>query len=374
MSPEQISGDAVDKRTDIYSLGVVLYEFLTGNVPYDIKEKRKDLKREDSAKPVTDYNPEIPEMLVDIINKAIQHDPSKRFQTTGEFLKALQKLSAVAKNHPDVKKHHVDKKEGSLQEASVADIFCSLYYEKKTGILTLNSGGEIKVHFYKGFINFIEHREPSLMLGEMLVKKDKITDRQREKALDFLHETGKKIGECLVELGKITPHELNEILQEQIIQKIQIALEVCEGNYSFKELNEPVSENIYNVYPLQEVYNLCKRGLLETNYIDDIQSRNNYLIKSTKHFSQETDKIKFSSLKEIKFCNVLKEKISLEDSLDSSPLDTRESLNFINFLIACRLITLEKKREEEDPGYYKSLQEDKTVAMSEEEIKELMKK
>lgn len=261
-----------------------------------------------------------------------------------------------------------------MSETTVADIFCSLYYAQKTGFLTLNSMEEIKVHFYNGFINFIEHREPSLMLGEMLVKQDKITEQQRNRALDFSDKTGKKIGECLVELGKITPHELNEILQEQIIQKIQIALEVCEGNYSFKELNKPILENLYNVYPLQAIYNLCKRGLLQTTHVEGLRNRKNYVIKTTKRFSQETERIKFSSLKEIKFCNVLKEKISLEDSLENSPLDTSESLNFINFLIACRLITIEKKREEENLGYYKSLQEDKTVAMSEEEINELMKK
>ena len=91
MSPEQARGDRTDARSDIYSAGVVLYEMLTGHLPYDADtpEEIALMHIAGSAKPPREWNSDIPEELERITLKAMEPDLRKRYQSAGELLKAL---------------------------------------------------------------------------------------------------------------------------------------------------------------------------------------------------------------------------------------------------------------------------------------------
>ncbi|MGH7884775.1 MAG: serine/threonine-protein kinase [Thermodesulfobacteriota bacterium] len=382
MSPEQIIGKNIDQRTDIYSLGIVLYEFLTGKVPFNINtdsdfESQLE-KLNTNPLPVTQLNPKIPKIIEDIIFKAIEKEPANRFQTVEDMLNALEDKTYKLKNDT-IKSHKSDyDSSGKLSENKAAEIFCSIYYKKTTGTLLINSNRELKIHFYKGYINFVEYDDSSLYLGEILIKNNKISEEERKDVLNFVHETGKQIGECLIKLNKITSHELNEILENQIKEKIKVGLLCFEGNYSFKSLSEPETENIYNINPLQIIYDLVREGFLNPSGIDIKNIDNEMSLSPTKKFDPEITKIKFSSLKEIKLSNLLRENKSLKEVLMNSPLDKKSSLNFLNFLYLCDLITVNKSDHsisyEKEFNYYQSLQEDTTVLMSKEEINEIVKK
>lgn len=89
MSPEQIKNPSnIDHCTDVYSAGILLYEMLTGDVPFDgksdfsVKEQQVNAPRPDPRK----KNPEISDRLAEIILKAIDTNPDKRFQGCAEFL------------------------------------------------------------------------------------------------------------------------------------------------------------------------------------------------------------------------------------------------------------------------------------------------
>ena len=94
MAPEQVRGRAIDTRTDIYSLGIVMYEMYTGKPPYKDKDHMATLFKhvEGKAKPAKEMNPEISEELNRIIMKAIHVDPTQRYQTVGELQRDLQAL------------------------------------------------------------------------------------------------------------------------------------------------------------------------------------------------------------------------------------------------------------------------------------------
>ena len=93
MAPEQILGKKVDERADIYSLGVILYEMVTGQPPYSRGDHMSVMYQhvQGKAKPPIEVNPALPPVLSDIVVKAMAVDKMKRFQSMDEFRAALEK-------------------------------------------------------------------------------------------------------------------------------------------------------------------------------------------------------------------------------------------------------------------------------------------
>ena len=96
IAPEQARGQAPDARSDIYSLGIVMYEMLTGRLPYvgasDVEVAVKHMNT-DPVSP-REINPDIPEELERICLKAMDSDISRRYQTAGELLDELEQYKA----------------------------------------------------------------------------------------------------------------------------------------------------------------------------------------------------------------------------------------------------------------------------------------
>ncbi len=105
MSPEQAQGKTLDARSDIYSLAIILYEALTGKLPFEARTPMEHIQKHVVAEPIP-LDQRVPEMrfpsgLGDVITKALSKDPNDRYQNAIEFARALSAFIGAAAGEYD---------------------------------------------------------------------------------------------------------------------------------------------------------------------------------------------------------------------------------------------------------------------------------
>jgi len=100
MSPEQVQGHPLDFRSDLYSLGAVMYEMLCGQRPFRAGGLGKLLRQvvQSTPEPLREVRPELPEELEAIVGRALEKDPDHRFRNGAEFAASLTRVHQALRN------------------------------------------------------------------------------------------------------------------------------------------------------------------------------------------------------------------------------------------------------------------------------------
>jgi serine/threonine protein kinase len=128
MSPEQVQGHDLDPRSDLYSLGAVMYEMLCGHRPFRAGALGKLLRQvvQSTPEPLREVRPEIPEDLEAVVNRALEKEPGNRYRSGAEFAadltRAHQKLRAAQSDIDDEERFAVLRRLRFFHDFSHAEI------------------------------------------------------------------------------------------------------------------------------------------------------------------------------------------------------------------------------------------------------------
>jgi serine/threonine protein kinase len=102
MSPEQASGQSTDARSDVYSLGILFYELAVGRLPFPIHSITEAIRyhTKEPPPPPRSLRPELPEILEQVILRAIEKDPAKRFPDAATMAQALERPTPMGPRQP----------------------------------------------------------------------------------------------------------------------------------------------------------------------------------------------------------------------------------------------------------------------------------
>jgi eukaryotic-like serine/threonine-protein kinase len=223
LSPEQIRGEEIDARSDLFSLGVVLYEMATGQRPFIGKNRVLLMQAILNAKPAAPSreNPALPAALDTIIGKSLEKDRERRYQRAADLCSDLRGVKAGKESHPAV----ASALPGARVEARVA---------RRWKVAIAASAAAIAI---AGGALFYSHRSPAL------TEKDTIV------LADFDNRTGDPVFDGTLRQGVAVQLEqspfLSLISEERIQQTLRlmgqpadtrftpdIAREICERTAS----------------------------------------------------------------------------------------------------------------------------------------------
>jgi curved DNA-binding protein CbpA len=223
--------------------------------------------------------------------------------------------------------------DGNLESVSYPILLANLYRDKRTGILEINSSDKLRVYLVEGIPVFAEGGDVETALGRMLLDSGKVSEVNYEKALEVATKNKQRLGEVLVGMGLISPHELNSFLEVQVREKIIRGFSCTQGTYGFTTESDFKDRMVaYQINLPQILYDGLKRCIdVESIEKTFFKKEKNPSIELTPDLKAQTNTIGIGP-KEQRFIQLLKEKGDINDIVKTSRLEKGETFKLLYFL------------------------------------------
>ena len=253
MSPEQVRGERLDGRSDLFSVGTALCELLTGRQPFKAETPAATLYRIANEEPRIELPPAAEhQRFLPLLRRALARQADQRFQTAAEFVAALRACAVGAMPlapvesapvvQPPVAAVSPTQPPAGEQRADPSGLFQLLrriYVGQETGQLHLAAGSRRRsLRILKGRILSGSSDAEGEHLGDVLVRYGLLGQSDLERAVAVVLRERKRLGVVLSDMGLIEREALEEATGIHVREILFSALDRADVSFSFEELAE----------------------------------------------------------------------------------------------------------------------------------------
>jgi len=223
-----------------------------------------------------------------------------------------------------------------------------LFKNSLSGILTINSSVNLKLYLVDGKPVYAEGGDVETALGRMLLESGRIENvKDYEKALNIASEKKQRLGEVLVSMGVISPHELNELLESQIQEKIIRGFVLKSGLFKFDSGKSNLNDIVkYEIDFPHVLYEGIKR-FVNVQFIKELffDSGSAKKIKVIKDLGQKTGDLGLGP-KELRVIQNLEKNTNIENLLNKTTTANEDTLKilFLIYLLGCVVLDKDNYR------------------------------
>ncbi len=249
-----------------------------------------------------------------------------------------------------------------------------LYKNSLSGILTINSNVNLKLYFEDGVAIYAEGGDVETALGRMLLESGRISDvKEYEKALNIATEKKQKLGEVLVSMGVLSPHELNELLENQIQEKVIRGFLLKSGAFNFESGKSKISNIVkYDIDFPKVLYQGTKR-YGNQKFIKNIffNSGEPNKIKVIKDLGQKTGGLGLGP-KELRIIQNLEQNTNIENLLNKTTTTNDETLKTLFLIYLLGYVIVENDEYRNIGRLFNHTSEEPLSVSNEEEFEDII--
>lgn len=345
LAPEQILLENFNHQIDIYDAGLILYELITLKKAFEETNEERLLNEivNGEIKEIVYNQREVDTELQEIIKRAIHKDPKRRYKSALEFQQDLQRYISQRNIHPNYIKlknfmhslyeeqieaeSHLEKKvdggySGNITATPLPKIIVQLMKERRTGRLYVENSGIYKnIYFKDGRIYYVASNYQPEFIGEFICRKNILSKEIISEALKNSKEENLRFIDYLVIKGFIKPHEMYNLLMEQIKEKIYHLLSWDKGIFIYFDKEITKQEAIpLNFGDFEFIY----RSIFQYTPIYVIENYlSNFIFKPIQinyDANQYIEKIRFNA-SETKLIRIVSRAKNLNDAINEAVLN-----------------------------------------------------